>query len=377
VFLLPELEQLILEIIRRQGPLTFARYMEAALYHPDLGYYMRDRERFGIDGDFVTAPTLSPILGRALAETVYDAWCGLGRGNLRLVEYGPGRGEMMRDILACLAAEYPELYRGLEVVLVEVSPSLAASQRRTLAHVTPGKVTWSGEPDCARDTVVLANEFVDALPLHRVRMEPGGLVELYVGEKEGRLAWVAGPPSSPEVAGFWAQTGLVPPEGQSAEVCTAAGEWLAQTARWVDRGFLLVVDYGLEAAGLFSPARAGGTVRCFARHRLVEDPLLHPGRQDITAHVNFSALARLGERSFGPAAGYATQGRFILHSGIMEKLARGDSFVFDPARHRLAEELKMLTLPGGMGEIFKVMAFYRGDGRAPVLRGMAGTRWPV
>ncbi|HUW64293.1 MAG TPA: SAM-dependent methyltransferase [Spirochaetia bacterium] len=374
-----ELEQLIVETIRRQGPLTFARYMETALYYPDLGYYMKDREQFGEEGDFVTAPNLSPLLGRALAETVYDAWCALGRGQLRLVEYGPGRGEMMRDILGYLAAEYPELYDGLAAVLVEVSPALAACQRRTLASVPgePGKVTWGDVPDDRRDTVVLANEFVDALPFHRVRMGSGGLVELYVGEKDGRLIWVEGSPSSPAVAGFLTQSGLVLPEGHCAEVCLAAGEWLDETARWVDRGFLLVVDYGMEAVSLFSPARAGGTVRSFRRHQLVEDPLVDPGQQDITAHVNFSALANRGREAFGQPAGYTTQGRFIMHAGILEKLAKGDSYVFDPSRHQLAEQLKMLTLPGGMGEIFKVMAFYRGEGPVPALRGMAGGSWPV
>jgi len=372
VFFLNELERLILETIRRQGPLTFARYMETALYHPDFGYYMQEGERLGEEGDFVTAPVLSPLLGRALAGTVYDTWRSLGGGRLRLVEYGPGRGEMMRDILDCLAAEYPELYDSLRVVLVEVSPALAARQRETLAGFSPGKVCWAREPEDGGDAVVLANEFVDALPFHRVKMGRSGLVELYVGEKEGRLAWVEGPPSSRAVAGLLAEAGLVLPEGHCAEVSPAVGEWLGEAARWAERGLLLVVDYGLEAAGLFSPARAAGTVRCFSRHQLVEDPLVDPGGQDITAHVNFSLLAHLGRRSFGPVAGYTTQGRFILHSGILEKLAVTDSFAFDSARLELATQVKMLMLPGGMGEIFKVMAFRRGEG--PVPRGLAGAR---
>lgn len=367
-----QLESSILTTIRRQGPLTFARYMEMALYYPGLGYYMSDRERFGEEGDFVTAPNLSPLLGQALAESIYDAWCSWGRGDLRLVEYGPGRGEMMRDILGYLAAEYPDLYERLEAVLVEVSPALGDCQQRTLASLPggQGKVSWSRAPQCQKDTVVLANEFVDALPFHRVRMDRGGLVELYVGEKDGQLVWVEGLPSSPAVAGFLSRYGLVLPEGQCAEVCLAAGEWLREASLWMDRGVCLVIDYGMEAPSLFSPARAGGTVRCFRRHQLVENALLDPGQMDITANVNFSALALMGGEDFEPTVGYTTQGRFILHSGSLEKLAQADSFVFDPARHSLAQQLRMLTLPGGMGEIFKVMAFSKGEG--PVLRGMSG-----
>jgi len=365
-------QRLIADTIRREGPLTFARYMDLALYHPQFGYYMRGGDQFGEEGDFVTAPTLSPLLARALAEAAHDAWSALGRGRFRLVEYGPGRGELMRDLLAYLAAEYPELFERAEAVLVEVSPALARRQRETLAP-WPGKVAWAGAPVDASDGMVIANEFVDALPCHRVRTGPGGLSELYVGEEDGCLVWVEGPLSDQAVETL-AATGLELPPGHAAEVCPAARSWLAEAARWLERGFLLVVDYGMEEAALLDPARAGGTVRSFRRHRLVGDVLSAPGQQDITAHVNFSTLARWGRESFGHPSVYTTQGRFILHSGILERLARGDSFVHDEQRYRLAEQMKMLMLPGGMGEIFKVMAFYRGDEPVPVLRGMAGAR---
>lgn len=379
-----KLVETITEEIKLCGPITFARFMELALYHPAYGYYTSPDVKIGTAGDFYTAPTVSPLFGAMVARQLEEMWQLAGRPDYwALVEFGPGTGKLARDIMNALLREYPEFCQAVTYHLVEISPGLREQQKRTLAeHEARAKFRWaddlSGINPAGIEGCVLANELVDAFPVHLVRKSEGQLVELFVElDGDGGFRFAAGTPSTDALARYFEMQNVTPEEGQRAEVNLKAGQWLSNVAEHLRRGFILVIDYGAVAADLYGHHRSNGTLRCFHRHRLVDDPLINVGSQDITAHVNYTALAIQGKKAGLHLLGPVSQPRFLLNLGILDAVQDYNNFTFDPEMHKKTMAIKQLVLPGGMGDIFKIMVFNKGIVPTPKLTGLSGPQTGV
>lgn len=343
------------------GSLSFARFMELALYAPGLGYYVAGARKFGAAGDFVTAPEISPLFGRCLAHSCADALAALGGGDI--LEFGPGRGLMAADLLLELESLdcLPDTY-----FLVELSPDLRERQRQTLAERTPhllDKVRWLERlPQKPMRGVVLANEVLDAMPVERFRIEGATVQQARVTWRDDQLVETF--QSAPErlvdaVHHIEADLGDRFADGYRSEVNLTLRPWLAAVAAFMEQGLVLLIDYGYPRREYYHPERRAGTLLCHYRHRAHDQPLARVGLQDITAYVDFTAVAEAAADAGLELAGFTTQAHFLLGSGLEHLLAASDPDA--PTAHlELARQLKVLTLPGEMGERFKVMALQRG-----------------
>jgi SAM-dependent MidA family methyltransferase len=322
------------EITARGGWISFARYMELALYAPGLGYYSGGSRKFGSEGDFLTAPELTPLYGQALARQVAQV---LAASAPQVIEAGAGGGRLAADLLLALDALgcAPEHYR-----ILELSGELRARQQATLHERAPrlaDRVEWLDELPERFSGCLVGNEVLDAMPTHALRWDDGSDVqEDGVGLEDGRLVPAERPASGALLA--------------------AARAWVAELARRLECGAMLLIDYGLPRHELYHPQRDGGTVRCHYRHRVHDDPLWLPGLSDITAHVDFTAVAEAGFDAGLDVLGYTSQAVFLLNCGIGELPGQGG----DPDELRARGAVNVLISPNEMGELFKVIALGRG-----------------
>lgn len=351
------------EIDRAGGRIPFARYMELALYAPGLGYYSAGSVKLGEAGDFVTAPEISPLFAFCLARQCRPVLASMDGGEI--LEFGAGSGA-----LACGLLEELERLGALPAryAIVELSADLRVRQRERLRECVPhllDRVVWlEGLPETPLRGMILANEVLDAMPVHRVVRGPDGWRELYVRRAEtGGFAYAPGPLSEPRLqerlAAILAELGEESfPEGHVLEINLASERWVAAVGAAFARGVILLADYGGPRREYYHPERRAGTLRCFYRHRAHGDALILPGLQDITADVEFTALAEAAVGVGLEVAGYTTQAYFLLGGGLMEweqRLAQAPA----PERVRLAQQIRRLTLPGEMGERFKILALSR------------------
>jgi SAM-dependent MidA family methyltransferase len=368
------------DIAAAGGRIPFARFMELALYHPQWGYYLASQRRPGREGDFLTAPETHPFFGIALARQVAECWDRLGRPDPFVVrEYGAGSGVLAWDIVAGLAAEAPVCRAALEYRLIEpnrhrLQQALAAFAAENLAGVVHAEpITENAAPEPIAG-VVLANEVADAFGVHRLLWRGGRLREEWVVWRDDRFAAEEGNLSpaaaAAEPEGMLRQHGIALAEGDRIEISPAAAAWFAGAARGLRRGYALVIDYGYPAPELYAAHRLAGTVRAYRGHTASDDPFAHVGEQDLTAHVDFSALRRAGEAEGLVFAGQTTQGAFLA------SLEMGDLLVAlgrDPATtlpEYLAAQAATVSLidPGGMGR-FGVLMMARDAPISPPLRG--------
>jgi SAM-dependent MidA family methyltransferase len=348
-------------IAAQGGWLPFSAFMEAALYEPELGYYMAGGAIFGGAGDFVTAPELSPLFAGCLAAAV-DALLVAAEGE-EIMEFGAGSGRLAAELVAGLArrGRAPRRYR-----IVEPSRRLRDRQRSLLERMprattdfewldAPPRDAWSG--------VAIANEVVDALPVDRFRVTREGCEAIGVAADEGGFRWQARPADhelAAAVAALQRQLPAALPAGYVSELRLGAAGWPAGASAALARGALLVIDYGLPRAQYYHASRDGGTLCGFRRHRRVEDPLAEPGTRDLTAWVDFSQLADEARAAGLELAGFATQAHFLLETGIEQELARLVEAAPEGERSAHRQVAATLLLPGEMGERFKVMALARG-----------------
>ena len=355
------------EIERAGGALDFARYMELALYAPGLGYYSAGATKFGAAGDFVTAPELGFVFARCLARALA---AGLRTGGnalgLDILELGPGSGALAAELLLELErlGALPTRYR-----LLERSADLRERQRETLRHRCPQlleRCQWlDTAPQESWRGVLLANEVIDALPVRLFTLRDENLFARTVAAAaEGRFIWremPADPALAEAVAcALGASMGELP-RPYSSEICTMLPAWFAEITRSLERGQAWFIDYGYDRASYYAPARNAGTLRCHYRHRAHDDPLILPGLQDITAWVDFDALIEAGARAGFATAANVPQSRFLIEHGLDDVFA--DAYAqatHEEARYRLAQEVKRLTLPGEMGDAFRVVCLQRG-----------------
>jgi len=367
----PALVERLRDEIRASGPITFARFMGRALYEPGLGYYTGDAAGPGRSGDFLTAPETHPIFGWALARQLEDVWQILGRPAPFLVrEHGAGSGALAVAILDGLVRDASPLRDAIRYEGVEVDQGHLESFRERLAAAGHQDALDRGSSSTAIVGAILANEVLDALPVHRVIARDGRLRELFVDWSGNRFVEREGDPSTPRLEERLRDEGVTLDDGQRAEISLALDDWIARAAGELERGVLLLIDYGHPARELYSPRRAAGTLLAYVRHRAHDDPLRNVGRQDLTAHVDLTAVERAAERAGLDRLGVTTQAEFLVGLGIGELLS---AIQLDPTTSLesylgLRSSVVRLLDPAATGR-FAVMAFGRGVAADTKLRG--------
>jgi SAM-dependent MidA family methyltransferase len=355
--------------------MTFARFMDLALYDPDGGYYRDEAARPGREGDFLTAPEAHPIFGAALARAVADAWDRLGRPNpFVLREYGAGTGMLAAAVLDGLTTERPDLASVIRYEPIEVEPRrLEAIAARLEAAGHGARLTVPASPDRPADAFVLANEVLDALPTHRVVQRAGRLREVMVGSLDGAFVDVEAEPSTHALERRLAENGVTLADGQRAEICLAVDGWIAAAAAaGLGRGVLLLIDYGYPATELYDPIRRrDGTLRAYLRHRVHDDPYIHVGRQDLTAHVDVTAAEGAASAAGLTHLGTTTQAEFLVGLGTEDLLRAIQADPTTTMEDYLAVRSALVRLldPAAMGR-FRVMAFGHGWPDGPPLAGL-------
>jgi len=340
----------IVDDLRAQaGWIGFDDYMRQVLYTPGLGYYSAGSHKLGhaaSGGDFVTAPEISPLFAQALAAQVAQVF---GQVPARILEFGAGSGRLAADLMA-------ELQRRGSVcehyAIVEVSADLRERQQRRLAGAP---VEWLDAPPTGFEGVMLANEVLDVMPVRLFAKRAGAPVERGVGLADGALAIVertAPPELAAAVAQIEGEVGLLP-DGYASEIGFEARGWMASAALWLKRGVLLAIDYGFPCREYYHPQRLMGTIMCHYRHRAHADPFWLPGLNDLTAHVDFSAMAAAAHAAGLEVQGYTTQAHFLINCGLTDRLLEDRSPAASSAANRLLSEAEM-------GELFKVLAVGRG-----------------
>jgi len=359
-------DQLKIEICQQidaaGGAIDFARFMAMALYQPGLGYYSAGSSKFGEGGDFITAPEVSPLFSHCLARQCQQVLADIGCGDI--LEFGAGTGAMASEVL--LELERLDSLPG-QYFILELSPDLKQRQQQSIEqrapHLLP-RVRWlDGLPESGFQGVILANEVVDAMPVHLVQFQQDGLSERFVAHNGGDFVWQDKPLQSAELQQrIHALTDELDDEvfcpGYLTEINLAQTAWINSLAMMLEKGVALIIDYGFPQHEYYHPDRTTGTLMCHYRHRAHGDPLVLAGLQDITAHVDFTALALAAHESGLDVMGYTSQAQFLLAAGLTELLAEQDQA--DPRAYmEVTQQVKKLTLPNEMGELFKVLAIGR------------------
>jgi SAM-dependent MidA family methyltransferase len=366
--------QAIIDAVRERGPLTVGAFMELALYHPELGYYARAARRSGRAGDFFTSVDVGPLFGELLEVQIAEMAGLIAPATATpplfdLVEAGAGNGRLSADILNATRRRDPALYERTKLHLVERSPAARALQREVLAGSADRLAGSTEDVPAAFEGVLLANELLDAMPVHQLVMRPEGLREIFVSASPGEpLTTREGPPSTPALAEYLRRLNIAPEPGWRFEINLAALTWIRAAARRLTRGFIILIDYGREARDLYSASHAAGTLTTFSRHTSVEPAsrtatpswLLDPGARDVTAHVDFTSVRDAAEAEGMATLGFLDQTYFLLGLLDVERMTGDD------LKRRLA--LKTLLMPGALGSTMKVLLLGKNVG-TPALRG--------
>ena len=355
-----KLSKKIQSYLKRHKSMLFSQFMHQALYTPNLGYYSAGLPKFGRSGDFITAPEISPIFSRCVARQAAQVLKELEQGCI--VEFGAGTGAMAEAILLELdeLAQLPEIY-----YILEVSADLKARQqerlRCALSEEVFAKVRWLDKlPSTPINAVMLANEVLDAMPCERIKIEPDQALQGYVyfNETSQQFDWDYQPITDRYLQSFSNQLikhiGKVSDLGYETEINLNIRPWLKSLYQVLKNGMVLLIDYGYSREEYYQPARVMGTLRCHYQHRAHQNPFFYPGLQDITAHVDFTAVAENAFDKGFKVAGYTTQANFLMGSGLMEMSVDPNAEI--EQQIRTAQQIKTLTMPDEMGESFKVIA---------------------
>jgi SAM-dependent MidA family methyltransferase len=351
---------------RPHSSVTFCEYMEWCLYHPEFGYYTKERVKLGKEGDFYTSASLGGLMGETLASYVL-AELGQNAGEVSLVEWGGGNGQMARDVLQELQRLDSAFYQRLHYISVETSPFHRRLQEEQLA-LHKEKVCWMSEEEFKkagpwRSTLIYSNELPDAFPVHKAVYQGGAWQEIYVGwdEADGCLTERMEPLLEGPVAEYIHRYQLPEREGQQIEVNLAAEQWLHELSSSLEQGTILTIDYGDVSEELYAAHRMKGTLLCYRRHQASDTPLLYPGEQDMTTHVHFSALIRAGEEGGMTSQRLLTQKQFLLENGLLDKLQGHDARDPFSAAAKRNRAIRQLLLSDSMSELFKVLIQKKGE----------------
>jgi len=356
---------IIAEKIHKEGPISFHDFMEMSLYYPGYGYYSTTRDRIGKGGDFYTSPCVSSLFGEMIARQLEEMWCWLGRQPFSVVEYGAGTGLLCRDILQSLQKN-KDLYAGLHYYIIEKSEAMGDLTRRILHDAS--KVSWHNDITEIPPLMgcILSNELIDNFAVHQVVMEDQ-LMEVFVDHK-GNFAECLRPAAEP-LNNYFRELHVTLPKGFRTEVNLEAIDWIARISGTLKKGFVLTIDYGFPSRHLYDQHRNKGTLVCYHRHMVNDSPYTNIGEQDITTHINFSALCHWGLNNGLETGGYTSQACFLQGLGLaahlrnMEEKGQMDGWSSD-------EKLSLIrTLLMDMGRKFNVLIQYKGL-RKPLLSGM-------
>lgn len=345
------LSALICQAIQKTGPLSFAEYMQWVLYHPELGYYSNGMEKFGEKGDFITAPEISPLFAQCIAQQMIPIFSELAHPNI--LEFGAGSGQLVVDILLALESvnQLPEHY-----YILELSAELKQRQRKKILEKIPqlqNKVIWLEKLPQDFQGVVIANEVLDAMPIHRFCFQENNFWEYKVDCENGILQEKL-VSAEAELLKVLLETQCEFAENYSSEINLLLPSWLASLSDCLTRGLVLLLDYGFPRHEYYHPDRYMGTLMCHYQHHAHSDPYFWPGLQDVTAHVDFTAVAEAALSAGFKLAGYTTQAHFLFGCGLMELAAKNSSSIEES--WAVSQAIKKLILPSEMGELFKVMA---------------------
>lgn len=362
------LQQKIIERIKTEGPIPFETFMEMALYEPGLGYYATDNIEIGRAGDFYTSQHVHPAFGAMIAIQLEEMWKTMGRPpDFYAIEPGAGAGLMCLDILQYLQDK--EFYHALTYLLVETNPSVQLKQKNVLIKYED-KVRWASSLPAVgnRKGCILSNELLDAFPVHLVEMNEE-IKEIYITfSDDSSFSEIRMPQSTNALTDYFDEFSVQLPKGYRTEINLRIKDWLQSSSEILSEGFILTIDYGYPSREYYSEERNRGTLLCYYRHQVHEDPYTNIGHQDITAHVNFSSVKKWGEFFGFRTLGFCRQGTYLISlgiDGVIQKLyADSPDYLFEVAR------IKRLIFPGTLGETHKVMVQYKGKGN-PQLQGFA------
>ena len=341
-----DLSEIIQLKIRSDGPVSFHDFMEMALYYPSLGYYNSGKNKIGKEGDFYTSPIVSSLFGELIGKQIEEMWTGLDKKPFTIVEYGAGTGSLCNDIL-CYLKNNPTLYEQLSYCIIEKGEALRKKQQSHL----PEKVSWhnSIREIAPVNGCVLSNELLDNFSVHRVKMEKE-LMEIYVDYDNDFLEIIR--PASPLLKNYLNEQNIELPSGYVTEINLEAIEWIKEISENLEKGFVLTIDYGYAAEEFYSPKRNSGTIVCYKNHQVNTSFYTDIGSQDITAHVNFSALSHWGQKAGLDCSGSTTQANFLRSLGLMNYLRNFE--LRDPENNRAAIwQIQKLLMD--MGTKFKVL----------------------
>jgi len=355
--------------IRDFGPITFAEFMELALYHTQYGYYLSSNGRIGKEGDFYTSPHVHSAFGKVLANFIMKSFDILDEEKVTIIELGAGKGLLAIDILTHIKSNNPEQYDRSNYYIVEQSDHSKNESRKTLIDHSH-KIKWLSSLDEIENEkvtgVVISNELIDALSFHRAKFMNGNLSEIYVSVENDDITETTGKSSSRDLEVYFKDIDIQFREGQEFEINLLAEKLLREIDGILKKGFILTVDYGYLASELFSPERMKGTYKCIYKHSINESPYINIGEQDITAHVDFSNLIRAGKSLKINKVQYTTQGQFLVDWGILDLINRGIEEKSSQLRsfEKEIQAIKNLFLPELMGDKFKVLIQEKNLGRA-------------
>ncbi|MCW6037817.1 class I SAM-dependent methyltransferase [Spirulina subsalsa FACHB-351] len=341
--------------------LTFADYMNLVLYHPQSGYYSTGIPTIGRQGDFFTSSHLGADFGELLAQQILQIWDILGHPHpFQLLEMGAGTGQCAGDILRFISTNSPDLLQSLQYLIIETSAKLIRQQKEQLSGYLAQGIrvewhSWESLPDHSLRGCCFSNEFIDAFPVHQVTVQGGELQEIYVTLEEGKLTEVIGELSTPMIQEYFELLDInllasTYPENYRTEVNLAALDWLKTLSRKLKQGYVITIDYGYSASQYYHPQRNNGTLQCYYQHHRHSNPYVNLGHQDITAHVNFTALEKWGELLGLKTLGFTKQALFLMALGLGERLAAlsgGDWGIMEVLQRR--DALHQLMNPDGLG----------------------------
>lgn len=346
-----KLAEHIIRQIGEEGAIPFRDFMETCLYHPDLGYYTSGQHIIGNHGDFYTSPTLTPAFGAVIAKQLEEMWINMGRNAFTILEYGAGTGALCRSILQYLKKN-EAMYRQLKYCIIEKMPA-------NCMEPLPEKVELHRSAEALQciQGCVLSNELVDNFAVHRVVMDDE-LMEVYVNYQDGFTEELR--PARPELVAYLSELGVKLTKGYCAEINLQALDWIIEIARILNRGYVITIDYGYKNPSMFKTIRRQGTLVCYYKHSVNDSFYEHIGEQDITAHVNFSALSHWGEKRGLKETGFTDQGYFLIALGFREQLLKTLSGEQDIIRAAQAAAAINHTLLVDMGSKYKILIQEKG-----------------
>jgi len=366
----PQLISIIKERIKREGSISFRDFMDMALYYPELGYYTSPQEKIGGSGDFFTASELDRAFGELLGKQFVEIFHKVDEEPFQIVEIGAGKGYLAHDILRYLKENYPDIYKKSQYILIEKSPYHIKLQKELLKDF--GIVRWVQDiidfEDESITGVIFSNELFDAFPVHLIRKINGKIYEVFISVDEENNVKEILKEAGEDILRYLKELNIDLPEGMQTEVNLDAKDYIQKIAKKTKKGYVITVDYGYPSAELYKHYRMKGTLLCYHKHRYSENYYQHVGMQDITSHVNFSALKYYGMVAGLDFTGFTDQAHFLTNLGLMDIFAQLQERSDLEAFERL-NRLKTLVLPKGMGEKFKVLVQHKNI-KEPSIKGL-------